>query len=299
MRYGRQRKYDGILDIPEGTSGDFSITHDVKPAGTELLSWNPRVALFGQRGESVTYAEPTRWHTLREGDGIWMTDLPIEQRQMDDLVRSASGRVLVGGLGLGYAVVALAAKPRVKEIVVVEKSRDVINLVWPWTVQRVADLQLPCQKLTIANADLFDYLKVTPDRYPWGLFDIWQGDGETTFHTMVVPLRKLAYGIVRRVECWNEDVMRGQLLQGISTRRHMLDAGAVFADMLSLDTLCDRKDRSIYTAWARPFWEWYRDYGRTSDRTVVTRVMATYAQSYGRPELDLNGYLDSMRRKSA
>ena len=138
MRIGTKKFYAGALDIPAGKSKGVEVKRIQKPAGTTLKSGNLRTSMFGQKSENLVFDEPTVWHELSEkGFGVWMTDLPIEQRQTDELIARSSGRVLVGGLGLGYAVVALAARSKVKEIVVVEKNPVIIKLVWDATVARI------------------------------------------------------------------------------------------------------------------------------------------------------------------
>ena len=74
----------------------------------------------------------TTWHTLSEGDdGVWMTDLPIEQFQADNMLyEKVYGTVLIGGLGLGYAAQLIASQPQVNRIIVIDKSQDVVDLVW-------------------------------------------------------------------------------------------------------------------------------------------------------------------------
>jgi hypothetical protein len=283
MRAGRKRWYDHVLDIPEGESGPVRISYRIEPAGKAMRSDNMRTVVFGQRGEALCYPHETRWHELSEEKrGVWMTDLPIEQRQMDDLIQKASGRVLVGGLGVGYAAVALAHRPRVKQIVVVERSQHIINLVWEATLAKVPDPS----KLTIVKADLFKYLKARESFFTWGLFDIWQGDGESTFHQTVVPLRGLADGMVRTVECWNEDIMRAQLLQGMESRLHWLDHPMAKQIVgCDLDVLCDDTVQSPYVKWAVPFWRWYREHKAALDSMEIAHMMRRYVACYGRPEL--------------
>jgi len=288
MVKNRKRAYAGVLDIPEGEQNGIRIRHKHQPPGTTLQSGNFRTALFGQKSESVTFKAATIWHELSEkGQGVWMTDLPIEQRQMDELITKARGRVLVGGLGLGYAVVALSAMRSVEEIVVVERNPDIVALVWAATVAK-------CRKgvpVSVVTEDLFDYLlwaTAKQERFDWGLFDIWQGDGETTFHQTVVPLRAAAARVVRELECWNEDVMRGQLMMGLRTRLMFLGAAetasVVGSDltkgMPTLEFLCE-PHQSIYTDWSVAFWRWYRENAGAANIDVM---LALYASSYGRPE---------------
>lgn len=291
MRTHQTIRYAHVLNIPEGKSGPVEVRHLHHPAGTEQSTATMRSALLGgQKAETVRFKEATRWHELSEdGHGVWMTDLVIEQRQTDELIRHARGHVLVGGLGLGYAVVALAARPQVTAITVVERSMDIINLVWPATCDTVAKLR-PDVRLYIVQSDLFTYLTdqhaITPRprRPPFasGLFDIWQMDGETIFHNTVAPLRRLAHGVVKRLVCWNEDVMRGQLYQSLVTRYMLLKQPALQHTTFTLADLCEATD--LYQAWAVPFWCWVRDTQPTDETAAF--VMRQYALDYGRPEVN-------------
>ena len=292
MKIGLRKYYDGVLDIPEGKVGKFRIRHIKHPAGAPLKSGTMRTAYFGQTSEDLVYDKDTVWHELTENGGVWMTDLPIEQRQHDEILVRAKGRVLVGGLGIGYAVVALAVRPKVKEIVVVEKSPEIIKLTWKATVKRAKALR-PDIKLTVIEADLFKYLKARQKvatgkpEFSWGFFDIWQGDGESTFHTTVVPLRQLADGVVTTVTCWNEDVMRGQLLMGLHSRLMLMDNASMGLSLADLT-----KERgSIYTDWAVPFWRWVKDHPTLKakkNQELVQFVMRQYVMNYGKPEM-MNG----------
>lgn len=297
MKLGRKVQYGGILNIPEGTRGDVTVKHLHHPAGTTLSTGTLRTAFMGQPSSDITFDRPTVWHELSSGEhGVWMTDLPIEQRQMDTLIHKSHGRVLVGGLGLGYVVVALAAKKLVREIVVVERSQDVIDLVWRSTANRMHRRDL---KLKIVKADLFEFLTTQPRKphpvFSWGLFDIWQADGETTFHEFIVPLRKLAYGVVGKLECWNEDIMRAQLLQGLTTRLLLLRqppamAGSEqewFRSAYGLNAL-RIENGNLYMDWAVPLWRWvFKKYGDDPMAWPMDRVKfaaMAYAKSYGLPQ---------------
>jgi hypothetical protein len=81
--------------------------------------------------------------------------------------REYRGHVLVAGLGLGLIVHALAANPEVAGITVVERDKDVIDLVSP---------HLPeAPPTSVVHADWYDY---RPDRPPDGVFyDLFAGDG--------------------------------------------------------------------------------------------------------------------------
>lgn len=288
MKQGKNIYYDNALDIPVGKSGDFEIVHETKPAGTKLFTGNMRMAMFGQPTAEVSYPHDTRWHYLKEGGGVWMSDLPCEQYQHDQLLAQARGKVLVGGLGLGYAVAALSKKPRVKEIVVIENSTDVIELV-------KNSLQTNEKKVTVVCEDLFEYLRTSHEKFSFGFYDIWQSDGETTFHETVVPLRKLSRGKVNHVTCWNENIMRGQLFQGIHGRLLFLSTpdtqlGNDLKNSVNLELLAT-ENKSPYINWAVPYWRWYQEV-KPSMQTALDRARR-YVTYYGLiPDHQLSSFIE-------
>lgn len=285
--------YENVLSIPEGTSGAFSIKHHIAPAGKKFSTTTFRTAMHaGHKNKSIVFDHDTRWHYLLEDGATWMADLPIEQMQHDATLTGYHGRVLVGGLGLGYAVKVLSAKPRVKSIVIVEQSKDVISLVYP---------HVATPKTAIIHEDLHAYLASHPTAkhyaFDWGFYDIWQADGEGTFHEVVMPLRSASRGKVQHVRCWNEDVMRGQLLYGLHSRLLWMDGklaeffGPRTSDPTSnlyiptLDQLADglgrdnQPEHSVWVQWSRPYWRWYR---RTRPDFQTALYMASdYAMYYG------------------
>lgn len=124
----------------------------------------------------------------------WMNNTSGEMALHDFAVEAASGKVLVGGLGLGCIVERFDAKPEVTEIVVVELSTDVIDLVWEHLNQT---------KATIINADLTEYLK-TADDFDYIYMDVWQKIGDPA----IADWRALAEQKVApdKVLCWGEQL---------------------------------------------------------------------------------------------
>jgi hypothetical protein len=279
MKLGKRTWYDEVLDIPEATVGEqgqeFTIRHMHKAPGEPVMASNMRTALFrGQSQDDLRYDRPTRWHELLENGGRWMSDLPIEQIQIDEELSGVSGHVLVGGLGLGYAAVALAAKHRVRSVTVVELQQAVIDLVAPHIAHR---------KITVVQGDLFEYLRTTDRLFTYGFYDIWASDGEHTFHETVMPLRQLSRGKVGQVRCWNEQVMRGQLAMGIQSRLLFLHGESGGVTGMTIETLAsgvsDDQPGAVYANWSRPFWQWVKDTKPSQERASV--VGRHYAQYYG------------------
>lgn len=107
--------------------------------------------------------EGRRWKT-------WMVDDPLHWEGIQHYAgRIRRGRVLVGGLGLGLIVHALRGRDDVAEIVVVEQSADVIELIGPL---------VPRERLTIVHDDFWRIVAATPRGAFATIFvDLWVGDG--------------------------------------------------------------------------------------------------------------------------
>jgi hypothetical protein len=268
--------FENVLSIPEQHVNDYKITHKVSKAGKEFQTASPRTAIFGNHEmNTIQLTNDAVFHRLSYNGGTLMTDYPIEQAQHDTLLRDAHGRVLVGGLGLGYAVKLLSHNPNVDEIIIVEKSPEVIQMVWPHTYLSGDGSTIKTQ---IIQADLMDFVK-NPEEfmspYPddiWfdlAFYDIWSHDGEGTFHEVVVPLLKHSASFVESVINWNEDVMRGQLFMGLLSRMNFAlmsdpdrakgELEEVFAHQMKDANVANWKQLteyvkgSVYHNWSVPF----------------------------------------------
>jgi hypothetical protein len=243
-----QIPYEGLLDIPEGKVGKFSVRHIHEKKGALLQTASYRTALYGHHaGPTVRYDHPTRWHELLEGEGRWTSDLPIEQYQQRESIVGFRGRVLVGGLGLGVVVRMLAASKNVSQIDVVEKSPEVVALVGPHVKQGDP-------RIRIHTADLADFLWQTgaAKAPPWhyAFFDIWTADNEYTFYNTVLPLRRMATPLVKyRVTAWNEDIMRGQVMQSIYGPLHPARRTVPFLHFPSLAELAKDTEDEWHDEW--------------------------------------------------
>ncbi len=266
--------YRPILKIPEGSCGAFRVRHLHVASGARLNTANLRcMALGGQPSEPVRFRKPVHFHELSEHGGVWMTDKPDEQAQANRLVSGLRGTVLVGGLGLGYGATRLAQQPQVDNVVIVERSEEVIRLVWRHLPRRER------LKMDLVHDDLFAFLRrgplehECPRTYDHAYYDIWGGDGEDTFFHYVVPLLQLSIGRVGfRPRCWNEDVMRGQLrysllgllgvpLTHLATAGHTEYTGNIFHD------------------WKVPFVRWLLAKPRTAPARM--REANRYVRTFG------------------
>lgn len=283
------KKWFGFLNIPEGRSGSFAIRHRVYEPGSMFQTATSRTQIFAGHARYMVMApDVVTVHELSEGSSVWMTDLPIEQAQIDPHIVGMTGRVLVGGLGLGYAAQTLALNPKVTEVVVIERSKHVIDLVRDHLKGSRSKKK---NKLTVIHSDLFRWLKANQDqRFTSAYYDIWAPDGERVLFERVLPLRKLTGSIVdpERVFCWNEDVMRGQLLTHLGARITILRAGDPESGKwgISLDSLCKPIIRRLWSSrcsseFSVLFFQALRDGKFTLDDALARAKV--YTDNYGIP----------------
>lgn len=147
------------IDIPDGVSGDWQIkTFSISKADYDFSKL--RAAFKGGRG-IIPIGD---YKELRRAGTIVMSNTPDEIRDFSSFVHGASGRILVNGLGLGVLLKALLLKDDITEVTVIEKSKDVIKL--------VAD-SIKDKRVTIINADAFEYKPPKGKQYDCVWHDIW------------------------------------------------------------------------------------------------------------------------------
>jgi spermidine synthase len=96
---------------------------------------------------------------------VIMSDTPMERKTNLDLYRNASGRVLIGGLGIGMVLLAIQDKTEVTSITVIEKFKSIIDMVAP---------MLPLNgKVTIINDNVFTWLPKRGEKFDTIYMDIW------------------------------------------------------------------------------------------------------------------------------
>ena len=94
----------------------------------------------------------------------WMTITPNEVETMREPIEKCRGRVLTLGLGLGYFAFHASEKSNVERVVVVERSRDVIDIFKTYLLPQFPN----GDKIEIVEADAFQYMQ---EKMPYGKFD--------------------------------------------------------------------------------------------------------------------------------
>lgn len=204
-----------LPQVPEGTKGEYAVTHEHIPAGQSLPVVSMRNAfLMNQVPASIKFQHDWVVRRLKHNDGVWMSDLPQEVYQMREPLAQAYGRVLIGGLGLGVVSHLMMQQQKVDWVTTCELQPDVIALVNPYISNRGV----------VICADLFEYVAEHIGTFDYAFFDIWAGTGETTWKDYVVQLRRLCRNKInqRDVTCWNEEEMKGQLRDALRRAAHVV-----------------------------------------------------------------------------
>ena len=111
-----------------------------------------------------------------------MSDTSMEKRTNFDFVHHAYGDVLIGGLGIGMIVLAIQDKPEVKSITIIEKNKEVINLV-------ASQLDFN-EKVKIICADVFEWKPKMGTKYDVSYMDIWNWVNRDVYEKEMKPLKR-------------------------------------------------------------------------------------------------------------
>jgi len=164
--------------LSEGKSGAWEVSHF--KVSKEDAKWSMLRASMGSGGARDYVPEGSYTYLKRNGSTI-MSNTPSEMNDFAHFTRIAEGDILVNGLGLGCVIKVLLAKPEVKRIVVIEQSTDVIKLISP---------HFKDERLTIINADAYEYLPPKGEKYDYVWHDIWDNICEDNLPEMAKLHRK-------------------------------------------------------------------------------------------------------------
>lgn len=178
------------MNLQPGQSGAWVLKRfTVTPQGAKMHNLHE---VFNGRNRFISAGE--YWGLFRDGKVI-MSNTPAEIQDHIKFIHKASGKVLVGGLGLGMVLKCLLDNKAVTKVTVVEKSVDVIRLVAPSYTED--------PRVEIVNADIFEY---TPnEKYDCAWFDIWDDISGEEYPEMKRLHRK--YG---RYVGWSDSWLRNK-----------------------------------------------------------------------------------------
>lgn len=172
--------------LKDGKVGDFELSH------YEIGNNDLYAMLHGiPSGKFV--------RLTRKGEVV-MSNTGMEKRTNSSFVAKAHGNVLIGGFGIGLIILAIQDKEEVKQITVVEKYKEVIELVGN---------QLPLNsKVHIVHGDVFEYKPLF--KYNTIYMDIWNYINSDVYQREMKPLisRYRRYLVPksedenRYIDCW-------------------------------------------------------------------------------------------------
>jgi len=149
------------INVPDGKSGDWEVSTFIVTE-QEIKIFNIR-AMFHPGGRLM---EPGVFKKLTRNAQTIMSNTQAEISDHISFIHKAkdSESVLINGLGLGVALTEILKSDKVKEVTVIEKSLDVINLVAP---------HIQDKRVSVINADAFKWKPPTGKKYDIVWHDIW------------------------------------------------------------------------------------------------------------------------------
>lgn len=156
--------------VPDGVSGNWEVKKFIVSDEDARFSVLRSSFSFSSRGRSVPAGKYTG---LYVNGHVMMSDTPDELSDHFGPFSIASGICLVSGLGLGCVVEGMLKKRdsqgelAVDKVIVLEKSRDVLNLVESHFVDRYGD------RIEVRNVDALEYKPPREERYDVVWHDIW------------------------------------------------------------------------------------------------------------------------------
>lgn len=139
---------------------------------------------------------------LYEDDHMWMQSRHSDDAH-GDLIDKFFGKVLIGGLGLGCIVEKLVKhNNKITKIIVVEKFKQVIDLVWPYLKKD--------DRCEIVNDDIFNYLKNTTEVFDCATIDTMKGFHPQGYTGTILRAKELIKDKcdLNNVYFWNEDELK-------------------------------------------------------------------------------------------
>ena len=145
------------VNIPEGVSGDFEITHYTNE--TTDNNWLMYLQMKNESFDTYTVL-------LKKGCPMpIMQDSLAEHNEHQWLWDNATGDVLIGGLGIGLVHQTLMDNPDVTSVTIIENSQDVIDLVWDNCVKD--------DTFTLIKADIETWTPPADSSWDVAWFDTW------------------------------------------------------------------------------------------------------------------------------
>lgn len=185
--------------LTEGETENFAVQQfKPDPRWVELMAMKEPTEFGGENklDASATYTKLVRKNRTRDGNGVVMSDVPMEVNTNQPVLECGQGHVLIGGLGLGMIPLNLQEYDDVLSITIVEISEEVIELVAK---------KLPFNdKVKIICADIMDWEPEAGTEFDYVWLDIWDEINAENWEQMHLLAEK--FGLYSgEVVSWRED----------------------------------------------------------------------------------------------
>lgn len=143
--------------IPDGKSWEWEIS-------TFIVWEKDKFSQMISMQKSWRYVPEWTYKRLTRNWAVIMSNTPDEIRDFSHFTCQAHWNILINGLWLWCVLKTLIDNTEVTKITIIEKSEDVIKLVSPYFND---------ERLTVINADAFDYEIPKWEKYDFVWHDIW------------------------------------------------------------------------------------------------------------------------------
>lgn len=150
---------------------------------------------------------------VKKGEGVMMSDTPMERNTNRDFIKRANGDVIIFGLGLGLIILPLLNEQEVKSIMVVELHQDLIDIVQP--ILKRFDKE---NKLTIIQGDCFKIHEQIPKEKKFDCVygDIWISICQDNYDEMKKLTKVWKYRLNRSnpnsfIDHWMQDFLKKEI----------------------------------------------------------------------------------------
>lgn len=140
---------------------------------------------------------------LHNGECV-MSNTAMEKQTNAEFCAKAHGDIIIGGFGIGLIIMAIQDKPEVHSITVIEKNREVIEIV-------ASQLELN-DKVKIVYEDVFKWKPEKGKKYDMVYMDIWNWINKDVYEREMLPLKRRYARFLKSKEenpnrynkCWAE-----------------------------------------------------------------------------------------------
>ncbi len=123
-------------------NGNYAYVNSLLPAGLHLnlfgepegiVVWDAEVILPALVDMNIKGRDGSRFSTVTSErhraawGSVWMSLTPAEMMSQRSGIQMAEGKVLIGGLGLGWFLRKVCEKESVKEVIVVDRSEELLS----------------------------------------------------------------------------------------------------------------------------------------------------------------------------